>query len=451
MLKIVRLLLLSVVFVSALIATRVHADAPFVYILEVDGTVNPTLVSYIDRGITQAEEDGAAACIIELNTPGGLLYSTEDIVSRISQSTVPVVVYVPSGGWAASAGAFITLAADVAAMGPESVIGASTPIAGGGGELSGDERNKAVNLARQWMKSIAEEHGRNEEAAMAAVTQAASFSPGEARGTRDLSPYNQEILGVERLDPPLIDDAGAVDIEELMERLSAGITLANGEPFSIPAGVSIRYINMSALERFLFAISDPNIAYILLSIGALGILVELLHPGIILPGVMGGVCLLLGIYSLGMLGANYAGIILIILAFALFVAEAFTTTFGLLFAGGIISLVSGSLLLFGGTPFEIDPWLIAVVVAFFSAIAIFLITVIVRAHRRPITTGREGLIGQTAVTRTPLDPKGTVFVEGETWNAWVESGTIEAGEEVVVTQVEGLRLKVVKKSKQEVK
>ena len=166
---------------------------------------------------------------------------------------------------------------------------------------------------------------------------------------------------------------------------------------------------------------------------------------------MGGVCLLLGIYSLGMLGANYAGIILIILAFALFVAEAFTTTFGLLFAGGIISLVSGSLLLFVGTPFEIDPWLIAVVVAFFGAIAIFLITVIVRAHRRPITTGREGLMGQTAVTRTPLDPKGTVFVEGETWNAWVESGTIEAGEEVIVTQVEGLRLKVVKKSKQEVK
>ncbi|MCX5991726.1 MAG: nodulation protein NfeD [Chloroflexi bacterium] len=451
MLKIVRFLLLSVVFASALIATSVHADAPFVYVLKVDGTVNPTLVSYIDRGITRAEEDGAAACIIELNTPGGLLSSTEDIVSRISQASVPVVVYVPSSGWAASAGAFITLAADVAAMGPGSVIGASTPIAGGGGELSGDERSKAVNLARQWMKSIAEEHGRNEEAAMAAVTEAASFSPAEASGMAVLSRENQEILGVERLDPPLIDDAGAVDIEELMERLSAGITLANGETFTIPAGVSIRYINMSALERFLFAISDPNIAYILLSIGALGILVELLHPGIILPGVMGGVCLLLGIYSLGMLGANYAGTILIILAFALFVAEAFTTTFGLLFAGGIISLVSGSLLLFSGTPFEIDPWLIAVVVAFFSAIAIFLITVIVRAHRSPITTGREGLIGQTAVTRTPLDPKGTVFVEGETWNAWVESGTIEAGEEVVVTQVEGLRLKVVKKSKQEVK
>jgi membrane-bound serine protease (ClpP class) len=182
-------------------------------------------------------------------------------------------------------------------MGPESVIGASTPIAGGGGELSEDERNKAINLARQWMKSIAEEHGRNEEAAMAAVTEAASFSPGEARGITDLSADNQEILGVERLDPPLIDDAGAANVEELIDRLGKGIILANGEPFSIPLNVSINYIKMTTIERFLLAISDPNIAYILLSIAMLGILIELAHPGLILPGVVGGVCLLLSIYS----------------------------------------------------------------------------------------------------------------------------------------------------------
>src|SRR4030042_1850137 len=373
------------------------------------------LVNYIDRGITKAEDDGAATCIIELNTPGGLLSSTEDIVSRIARAQVPVVVYVPRGGWAASAGAFITFAADVAAMGPGSVIGASTPIGGGGGDLSDDERNKAVNLASQWMKSIAEEHGRNEEAAMAAVIHAASFSPGEGRGTTDLSSYNQEILGVERLDPPLIDDAGAVDIEELIERLGAGITLANGEPFSIPADVSIRYINMSALERFLFAISDPNIAYILLSIGSLGVLVELLHPGIILPGVIGAACLLLAIYSLGVLEANYAGIILIVLAFALFIAEAFTPTFGLLTAGGIVALVVGSVILFSGTSYAIDPWLIAVVVSVLTAVAILFITAIVRAYRRRVTTGREGLMGQTAIARTALEPKGMVFVEGGIW------------------------------------
>ena len=421
--------------------------APVVYVLRADATVNPTLYTYLDRGITKAEQDGVAACIIELNTPGGLLSTTEDIVSRISRADVPVVVYVPRGGWAASAGAFITFAADVAAMGPESVIGASTPIAGGGEELPEDERNKAVNLARQWMKSIAEEHGRNEEAAMAAVTEAASFSAGEASGTADLSSANQELLGVQRLNPPLIDDAGASDIGELVERFENGITLANGEQFRISPKAGIRYVDMNSLERFLLAISDPNIAYILISIGMLGIIVELFNFGAILPGVLGGVSLLLGIYSLGILGANYAGLILMVLAFGLFVAEVFTPTFGLLFVGGLVSLVVGSLLLFSGTPFEVSPWLIAVVVGVVSVIVIFIVGSIIAAHRRPVTTGREGLIGRTAVARTPLDPKGTVFVEGELWKAQVEAGKVEAGEEVTVTGVEGLCLKVVPKSK----
>jgi membrane-bound serine protease (ClpP class) len=447
MLKSIPLFLLFLILLAALATASVGAATPQVAVLEVNGTVNPPLANYIDRGISQAEEDGAIACIIELNTPGGLLSSTEDIVSRIARATIPIVVYVPRGGWAASAGAFITLAADVAAMGPESVIGASTPIAGGGGELSEDERNKAINLARQWMKSIAEEHGRNEEAAMAAVTEAASFSPGEARGITDLSADNQEILGVERLDPPLIDDAGAANVEELIDRLGKGIILANGEPFSIPLNVSINYIKMTTIERFLLAISDPNIAYILLSIAMLGILIELAHPGLILPGVVGGVCLLLSIYSLDILEANYTGILLMVLAFGLFIAEVFTTTFGLLFAGGTVSLILGSLILFSGTSLEIDPEVIATVIVLFVAIFAFILSAIIRAYRRRITTGREGLVGQTAVAKTVLDPKGTVFIEGERWNAIAESGRIEAGEEVIVTEVEGLKLKVARKSK----
>jgi len=442
---------LLVVLVLALAGLSTTAsgqgDSPQVYVLRVDGTVNPSLVRYLDRGITKAEKDGAAACVIELDTPGGLLSSTEDIVRRISEATVPVVVYVPKGSWAASAGAFITLAADVAAMAPESVIGASTPIAGGGGQLSDDERAKAVNLARQWMKSIAEEHGRNEEAAMAAVTEAASFTPNEARGTVALSSFNQEFLGVERLDPPLIDDAGAGDIEELLGRLQAGILLADGTPFSISSSAGLHYIDMTEMERFLLAISDPTIAYILLSIGMLGLLIELLHPGVILPGVLGGVCLLLGVYSLGILEANYAGLLLMVLAFALFVAEVFTPTFGLLFAGGMVSLVAGSLLLFSGTPFEVNPWVMGVVIGAIATIFILVVTVIIRSQRRPVNTGREGLIGQTAVVRVALDPKGTVFVEGEIWNAWMEGEKADPGEEVTVTAVDGLRLKVVKKAK----
>jgi len=447
MLKNFPLLLLFLIFLAVLATASASADAPApqVDVLEVDGTVNPPLANYIERGISQAEEDDAVACIIELNTPGGLLSSTEDIVTQISKSKVPIIVYVPRGGWAASAGAFITLAADVAAMGPESVIGASTPISGSGEELPEDARNKAINLARQWMKSIAEEHGRNEEAAMAAVTQAASFSLGEALGTTELSAHNQDMLGVTHLAPPLIDTE-AESVDQLIERLGGGITLANGESFSIPSDTISSYIRMTTIERFLLAISDPNIAYILLSIAMLGILIELSHPGLILPGVVGGVCLLLSIYSLGMLEANYAGVLLIILAFGLFIAEVFTSTFGLLVGGGVVSLTLGSFILFSGTTFRIDPKLIAGVVVFFTAIFLFVVSAIIRAHRRRVTTGQEGLVGQIGVTQTPLDPKGAVFIQGERWNAIVEGDRIDTGEEVIVTKVEGLKLKVEKKS-----
>ena len=441
------LLVLLVLLAGLTVTVSGQDDMPVVDVLRVDGTVNPSLVRYIDRGISKAEKDGAVACLIELDTPGGLLSSTEDIVRRISEATVPIIVYVPSGGYAASAGAFITLAADVAAMGPGSAIGASTPIAGGGGVLSDDERAKAVNLASAWIGAIATDHGRNESAARAAVEQAASFSPEEARGLVPLSPDNQEYLGIEQLSPPLIDDAGATDLEELLVRLEAGIVLANGETFTLPPDTSLRYVNMTGMERFLLAISDPTIAYILLSIGMLGILIELLHPGVVLPGVLGGVCLLLGVYSLGILEANYAGLLLMVLAFALFVAEAFTPTFGLLFAGGMVSLVAGSLLLFSGTPFEVNPWVMGTVIGIIAVVFILVVVVIIRAQRRPVNTGREGLIGQTALVRTAIDPKGTVFVEGEIWNAWTEGEKVDSGEEVVVTGIDGLRLKVTKKSK----
>jgi membrane-bound serine protease (ClpP class) len=179
----------------------------------------------------------------------------------------------------------------------------------------------------------------------------------------------------------------------------------------------------------------------------LGLLIELLHPGVVLPGVLGGVCLLLGVYSLGILEANYAGLLLMLLAFVLFVAEAFTPTFGLLFAGGMVSLVAGSLLLFSGTPFEVNPWVMGIVICSIAVIFILVVMAIIRSQRRPVNTGREGLIGQTAVVRVALDPKGTVFVEGETWNASMEGGKADSGEEVVVTGVEGLRLRVVRKPK----
>jgi membrane-bound serine protease (ClpP class) len=446
--RIVRISLLLLFLVAALVITSstLASSAPQIDVLRVDGAIVPAVASYIDRGISHAEENQASVVIIELSTPGGLLSTTEDIVSHISKAQIPVVVYVPKGGWAASAGAFITLAADVAAMGPESVIGASTPIAGGGGELSDDERNKAINLASQWMKSIAEEHGRNEEAAMAAVTQAASFSANEALGSSELSAHNQEILkGIKKLEPPLIDLV-AEDLDELVAKLVSGITLANGETFSIPAGTQ-NEIGMTAIEKFLQAISDPNIAYILLALATTGLILELVNPGAILPGVVGAISLILAFYSLAVLEASWAGVFFIVLGFILFILEAFVTSYGMLTIGAIASLVMGSVILFGGGPelFHIDWWVVTLVVILFSAIFLFFIGAIIRAHRRRPTTGKEGLIGKTATAQTTLDPTGMVLVEGELWTATSEKGKIEVGEEVIVTKVEGLKLTVTKK------
>lgn len=428
-------------------AAGAQDEVPVVVVLRADGNVSPSLARYIGRGIGVAEERQADVCIIELATPGGLLSSAEDIVRRISGASVPVCVWVPRGAWAASAGAFIVLSADVAAMAPGSVIGASTPVAGGGSELPADERAKAINLASHWIGAIAADHGRNEAAAMAAVEQAASFTADEARGLAPLFPDNREYLGVERLDPPLIDDAGAASIEELMARLEAGVVLAGGEPFAIRPGGVIAFVDTTALEGFLQAISDPTIAYLLISIGMLGLLIELLHPGLVLPGVLGGISLLVGVYSVGALEANYAGLLLMVLGFALLLAEVFTPTFGLLFAGGMVSLVAGSVLLFSGTPLEVNRWAMGVVIGAVAVVFLLVVALVIRAQRRPVNTGREGLIGQTAVVRSTLDPRGTVFVEGEIWNAWTEEAWAAPGEEVKVVDVEGLRLKVVRKSK----
>ncbi|HJX69761.1 MAG TPA: nodulation protein NfeD, partial [Dehalococcoidia bacterium] len=436
-------------FVLATLATaNVSASTatPQVDVIEVDGTVNPTLVDYIDRGISQAEKDGAVACIITLDTPGGLLSSTGDIVNRIMRAEVPVVVYVDP--WAGSAGTFITIAAHVAAMAPGSRIGAASPVAGGGEEIDETMKKKITQDTAAWIESIAEERGRNKKAAIAAVAEAASYTDKEALGLDEIEGWEELGLDSPLLDPPLVD-LGADNLTQLLEKLDGReVTLQSGETITLHTKDAYpNYVKMSTIEGFLFAISDPNIAYILLSIAMLGILIELSHPGLIFPGVVGGVSLLLSIYSLGMLEANWAGLLLIIFALGLFIAEVFTAGFGLLFAGGVVSLVMGSIILFGGTTFEIDARVIAAVVIIFTAIFAFIIFAIIRAHRIPINTGKEGMVGRVAVARTQLDPSGMVFVEGALWTATTEGDKIELGEEVIVTEVEGLKLKVVKKSK----
>jgi membrane-bound serine protease (ClpP class) len=403
---------------------------PQVDVLRVEGTVNPVLAGYIDRGIGLAEEHGATVCIIQLDTPGGLDSAMRDIVQLILEADVPVVVYVPPGCRAASAGAFITLAAHVAAMAPGTGIGAAHPVALGEDEIDETMEEKVVNDAVAYIRSIAEARDRNADWAEAAVRESRSSPASEALE-----------LGV--------IDVVADNLDGLLLQLDGWqVTLLTGEVVTIEIeGADTNYIDMGAMERFLFTIADPSIAYILLSLGMLGIMLELFNPGTIFPGVVGAICLLLSFYSLGMLPVNYTGILLIVLAFGLFVAEVFVTSHGLLALGGIASLTVGSMTLMGSPFFQINPGVIAGVVIVATIISVFIIGAIVRTRRMRQQTGREAMVGMVAVAKKTLDPTGTVFVHGEHWEATIDEGKVEPGEEVVITKVDGLRLRVTKRNR----
>ncbi len=409
--------------------TMVTASNPAdVQILRVDGIIVPVVADYIDRGIRQAEETGAAVCIIELNTPGGLLESTREIVTRIRNAEVPVVVYVsPVGARAASAGTFITLSAHVAAMAPGTTIGAATPVAAG--EMPPDQRQKIIEDTASWMRGIAEERGRSIEKAEVTVTEGRSFTYSEA------------------LEHNLID-LHADNLESLIARINGLQVVVNGEDVTIDTTDYFTTRNeMNAAERFLQTVSDPNIAYILFTVATLGIIVEVSNPGLIFPGVVGVISLLLAFYSLGVLGAYWGGIALILLAVGLFIAEYFTDSFGLLTAGGAAALVMGSLILFSDSPgVRVHPGLIAGVTLGAVAFAVFVVGAIIRGQRRRKATGAEGMIGRTAVAKTPLDPTGTVLFQGELWTAVAEGGAVAPGEQVIITRVEELRLWVAKKA-----
>ena len=431
--KIIRLLLLMGLLIAAVIAIEVQAAAPSTYVLHVKGTINPVLVDYIERGIEQAEDGNATACIIQLDTPGGLDTSMRDIVQEIVSARVPVVVYVsPSGARAASAGVFITMAAHVAVMAPNTAIGAAHPVAiGAEGEAAMSEamEEKVVNDAAAYIRSIAEAHGRNMEWAEKAVRESVSATEQEA------------------LELNVIDMV-APDLNALISQLDGRqVTMLDGSVVTLHTqGATINHVKMNTIEDFLYTIADPNIAYILLSLAMLGIMAEIFNPGLIFPGVVGAICLLLALFSLGMLPVNYAGILLIVLALGLFIGEVLTTTFGLFTAGGIAALVIGSLILFKGGPlFQIDPWLIATVAILVAAFFTFAINRIIRAHRRQAYTGREELVGKTAEVKVALEPEGTVFFKGERWTAISETGRVEPGEKVIITKVDGLQLYVTKK------
>jgi len=419
---------------AASIAVRVQADSSRIDVLPVKGTINPVLVDYISRGIDQADDEGALAVIIQLDTPGGLDTAMRDIIKEIINARVPVVVYVsPAGARAASAGAYITLAAHVAVMAPNTAIGAATPVAmGGDGEaaMSDEMKAKIINDATAYIRDIAESHGRNAEWAEKAVREGVSATSHEA------------------LELNVIDMVAA-DLDDLVAQLDGReVTLLDGRVVTLNTqDATINYVKMKMAEGFLYAIADPNIAYILMSVAMLGIMAEIFNPGLIFPGIVGGISLLLAFFSLGVLPVNYAGILLIVLAFGLFIGEVLTTTFGLFTAGGVVSLVIGSLILFrgGGPVFQIDPWLIATVTIVITALFAFIVNRAISAHRKQAKTGREELVGKLVVVKETLGPEGTVFFKGERWAAILDEGQAEPGEEVNITEVDGLLLRVTKK------
>jgi len=427
-------LFLAVLLLAINIGASVRAQNSAVDVITIKGTINPVLVDYVKRGIEHAEDTNAQALIIRLDTPGGLDSAMRDIIQLMVNAHVPVVVYVsPAGARAASAGVFITIAGHIAAMAPNTAIGAAHPVSiGEEGEQAMSEtmEEKVVNDAAALIRSLAQTHGRNIEWAEKAVRESVSATEQEA------------------LDLNVIDMVAA-DLETLLDKMDGRqVTLLNGQTLTLQTkDAAVNELPMKTIEKFLYTISDPNIAYILLSIAMLGIMAEIFNPGLIFPGIVGGICLLMAFYSLGVLPVNYTGILLIVLAFGLFIGEALTPGFGLFFGGGVVSLVIGSLLLFQGAPlvFHVNPWLIAIVVILLASGMGFIAYRAVKIHQKQATTGREELIGKTATVREALAPQGTVFFKGELWTAISEEGEVKTGEEVSIKRLDGLTLYVTRK------
>ncbi|HID95227.1 MAG TPA: nodulation protein NfeD [Candidatus Latescibacteria bacterium] len=420
--------MLAILFSSLLLPSVAFGQA-HVDVIEVDGIINPISSRFIKEAIEKATEDGAECLIIELDTPGGLMKSMRSIVKEILSSPVPIVVYVsPSGSRAGSAGVFVTLAAHVAAMAPGTNIGAAHPVTMGGvQDTTGTMAQKITNDAVAYIKTIAEKRGRNADWAEKAVRVSASITEKEALELHVIDLICKDIRGLlDRIDGRKVD-------------LPGGVKVLKTE------GAEVRRRGMSWRYRVLDKISDPNIAYILLLLGIYGLFFELANPGAILPGVVGAIFLILAFFAFQTLPINYAGLLLILLAIVLFIAETQITSYGLLSIGGAVAMILGSMMLFNtGVPFLKVSWNIIVpAVAATVAFFLFAVGMGLRAQRRKPATGAEGLVGTTGVALTRIAPEGKVSIHGEIWRARSDE-KIKKGEEVVVVGVEHLKLRVSK-------
>lgn len=412
----------------SIMAQQKEPSGPHVDLIVIDGGINPAVDDFIRESIGRARSKGAKALIIQLDTPGGLLSSTRTIVKDILGAPVPVMVYVaPSGAGAGSAGVFITLAAHIAAMAPGTNIGAAHPVAGGGQEVKGVMGEKIENFTASFSEAIAQKRGRNTEWAIQAVRRSVAITEKEA--------LKKNVI-----------DIVAKDIDDLLKQAEGKKVDVDGREQTLSLkGVRVERFEMGLKQKIINTLSDPNIAYLLLMAGILGIYMEFSHPGVIFPGVAGGICLLLALTSFQLLPINYAGLLLILLGIALLVGEAFLPSFGVLGIGGAISLGLGSLLLFDteSSDLVVDRSIIFTAVATLSALMLLLGYLVFKSQKKKPTLGMEGLIGEVGEVREKLNPSGKIFVHGEYWSAEGD-GEIAVGEKVQVVGFEGMSLKVKK-------
>ncbi len=421
----------SLWWIWLLVATQWSLAQSVVYVSRVEGVINPATQEYFHSVMEQARDANASCIVFELDTPGGLMKSMRLIVKDILNSPIPVVIYIaPPGSRAGSAGVFITYAAHIAAMAPGTNIGAAHPVAMGGADTSKTMMEKVTNDAVAFIKSLAEERGRNVEWAEKSVRESASISEQEALD-----------LGVIDLIAPTLDSL-------LLAIDGKTVRTASGERTLSTRNATIIRVEKPLRIKILEVISDPNIAYILLLIGIYGILFELYNPGLIFPGVAGAISLILAFYALHTLPVNYAGLLLIFLAIVLFLLEIKVPSFGLLTIGGIISLVLGSVMLFDSPlPFFRVSWkVIAAATLGTAAFFILAMGLAIRAQRQKPQTGREGLIGEVGTALENFSRgQGQVLVHGEIWNATGDPA-IRKGDAVIVTRMDGLTIQVQRKS-----
>ena len=422
-----RAVITAAFFCALLIAGLGQAHAKRADVVTIDGIINPAVAEFIARTLSRSAAEGAECLIIRMDTPGGLDLSMRSIIKEMMSAGIPVIVYVgPAGARAASAGALITLAADIAAMAPGTNIGAAHPVSLGGGTMEDDMAAKVENDAAAYAESIATKRNRNKEWAIKAVRESVSITENEALKLK-------------------VIDIIASDLDDLLRQIDGRkITTTAGVKIIETANIEVNEIEMGLREKVLDTLSNPNIAYILMIVGLLGLYFELSNPGAIFPGIIGGISLILAFFAFQTLPVNYAGILLIILALILFILEIKVTSFGMLTVGGVISLTLGSLMLFDSrtAPFaRVSYDVLIPVVLITSVCCVLIVYLAIRAFSRKPTTGREGLTGEIGISKSAIDPEGKVYVHGEYWDASSDEA-IPEGTPVKVVEVKDSKLKV---------